>query len=460
MPSLTTDASEPVAIASTSSSARSTPLAATRHAQPDAWLWDAALGAYYQAASDTYALALPSGEWTYASAADLRARHTERDRAAPHLEDGEIEDDVGWGGLMSPSELARASRLPAGAARHSSPTADNADADADTAAAAPRVDTDQVLRLVVRHSTVLAPGHVALVDSREGGVQVGRDRCERGGPARIRIKEMEVSKTHAVVYWGVGERDGDEQWGWWIVDLGSTTGTFLTPPHKAARVRLSEAKHSSLPRALAHLSLLTFGQTELEVHLHDSWPCEACRLADNEIVLDDGAVPVDDKGKGADDIGIRVDAADLVLDPHGRKTVRDMKRKRAMDALKETLLGGDAAAPSPSPEPNRYVDRSAQRRRLHPVSPPRERPRTPDVVPITPTASQGPSAAARSMLAGQGWTPGTTLGKSATGLTTALDPQRRTERRGLGAKGSLAPPSGGDWMDKAKQRRWEDAQQP
>jgi hypothetical protein len=63
---------------------------------------------------------------------------------------------------------------------------------------------------------------VAVIDTREGGVQLGRDRSEKGGHPKIRVKEMEVSKTHAVIYWGSGTAEGEEeeQEGWWAVDLG------------------------------------------------------------------------------------------------------------------------------------------------------------------------------------------------------------------------------------------------
>ena len=77
-----------------------------------------------------------------------------------------------------------------------------------------------VLRLVVIKSELLTLGEIAVLDAREGGVQIGRDRCEKGGAARVRLKEMEVSKTHAVVHWGQGGGDDEEKEGWWVVDLG------------------------------------------------------------------------------------------------------------------------------------------------------------------------------------------------------------------------------------------------
>lgn len=139
------------------------------------WVWDPK-GFYYHAPSDTYALLDASGEWSYIPAKEFRGE----------MEEGEIEDDVGWGALMEdqPNVL-------------------------DTKESA----VEAVLRLVISVSEVLDNHHVAIIDAREGGVQIGRDRCERGAPARIRLKEMLVSKTHAVVYHDAAE-------GWCIVDTG------------------------------------------------------------------------------------------------------------------------------------------------------------------------------------------------------------------------------------------------
>ena len=54
----------------------------------DSWVWDADLGVYYNAPSNTYAR-LADGAWTYIPASEFST-----------LEDGEIADDVGWGALM------------------------------------------------------------------------------------------------------------------------------------------------------------------------------------------------------------------------------------------------------------------------------------------------------------------------------------------------------------------------
>jgi dipeptidyl aminopeptidase/acylaminoacyl peptidase len=111
-----------------------------------------------------------------------------------------------------------------------------------SAAVAPK--TTQILRLVVVKSRILRDSErVAVIDSREDGFIIGRDKNHR---PRIRLKEMEVSKVHATVFWGDGkgsldDEEGDE--GYWLVDNGeSVSPRWLrrtpspvpnpsTPPH-------------------------------------------------------------------------------------------------------------------------------------------------------------------------------------------------------------------------------------
>ena len=147
------------------------------------WVWDPSLGVYFHAPSNTYAIN-SNGEWTYVLATDFKPGQPSTVRAPQELEDGEVEDDVGWGALMEESPK---------------PKPENAAGD----------ESAQVLRLVVLESDVLDPGKIAMIDSRPEGVQLGRDK--QPGQLRVRLKEMAVSKTHAVVY------RGEE---WCIVDLG------------------------------------------------------------------------------------------------------------------------------------------------------------------------------------------------------------------------------------------------
>jgi len=139
------------------------------------WVWDATNRVYYSASSGTYAVMGAGGGWEYVAKEDMKPTDDK--------EEGEIEDDVGWGALMEDKPKA----------------------------------VERILRLVVTTSDVLDRG-VVIIDGREGGVQIGRDR-DNGGNARLRLKEMQVSKSHAVVYWS-----GDDSQ-WCIVDLGAYDDT-------------------------------------------------------------------------------------------------------------------------------------------------------------------------------------------------------------------------------------------
>ena len=161
----------------------------------DTWIWDPK-GVYYHAASTTYAIPDASGEWTYIPAAQFNGTGPSAENGVVNgtdeKEEGEIDDDVGWGALMEDD-----------------PASEEAE---------PVKKAVANLRLVITTSGVLQAGQVVSIDTRPGGVQIGRDRCERGATARIRLKEMEVSKTHATVYY-------DE--GWYVVDQGESSLSFF-----------------------------------------------------------------------------------------------------------------------------------------------------------------------------------------------------------------------------------------
>lgn len=508
----------------------------------ETWVWNPTLGVYYHAASNTYAL--PSaGEWTYLTPAELAARggsglesgmggagassstatgaHPSED-----MEEGEVEDDVGWGGLMDPDKLARVvaskdratseGRIPFAAEREwdrgrdrdssgrhvygnghdpygrgSSGFADHAadgrpsDTRGSRSPTPPPDPAAHILRLVVRRSKALPHGGIALLDARPGGIQIGRDRRGPGDGARLRVREMEVSKTHAVIYWGregkvdLDSSSGDE--GWWIVDLGSTLGTYVAHRGEGEATRLSEPKHSSPPFAIQHLSRVTVGTTTFVAHIHADWPCGECQLAGSEeIRLEDGDV----ENEGTSTPGDASPAPAAQFDPPvgaaQRRGQRQFKRKLALDALRDTLLGDEDKGPAarksgagaPSTGANAiggsssgYLDRSAQRRRLHPPSPPhlsseRGRQRDGGATISAPAQPAGPSAVSRAMLARQGWTPGAGLGRDASGRAEPVVAVIRSERVGLGARGQVADtgdaPGAGDWRARGKQRRWDE----
>jgi hypothetical protein len=263
------------------------------------WIWDPVQQLYYSPASQTYAYPdATTGQWVYLPTSSLGVQEpvAESSQSAAKRaeaqqlqngsgidndrEEGEIDDDVGWGGLMEPEELDKVIKTQAKAkaqdsqidrnktgstsvlvessmfngtpARYDDPSLYAYD---PTRQKSPEPTTkdketpNHILRLVVLTSPTLGEGRIGVIDAREGGVQLGRDRCEKGGQARLRVKEMEVSKTHAVVFWGKGGEEGqDEDFstngnnegdghdddkaveGWWVVDLGQCRLNVLRLP--------------------------------------------------------------------------------------------------------------------------------------------------------------------------------------------------------------------------------------
>ncbi|ORY34775.1 hypothetical protein BCR39DRAFT_490262 [Naematelia encephala] len=411
----------------------------------DSWIYDAANQVYYHSASNTYAIPDPyTGQWSYQPAAAFHHASTSQS-GANDREEGEVEEDVGWGALMEPEQLnavlkqSGPEKHPAyGGSRklssvHREPTP------------IPATTSDLILRLVVAESSVLTPGFIAIIDARDGGVQIGRDRCEKGGSARVRLKEMPVSKTHAVVY----RNSAEDAEGWRVVDLGSTHGTFVAAPDEESK-RLSEGKTSSLPHPLVHLAKLTIGSTTFIAHDHPSWPCEECQITStNQIELDDGTVKISDAFESD------VIQQTVAMDSKERRENRESKRKREMAHLRDSLLNGHSGQKGDG----KYQDRAAMRRKLHPPSPP---PRATE--PIrgetfdTPTPPPSVPTVGMAMLANQGWTPGTGLGKNGEGRAEPVQVEMRTEKRGLGADGSKAVVDAGpgDWRQRGKQRRYQE----
>ena len=323
--------------------------------------------------------------------------------------------------------------------------------------------TSSTFRLIVRATSIL-PGtqRLAVIEGyRE--VQIGRDVAPPGSVTpRIRLKEMEVSKLHATIYWD----DSRAEWG--LVDMGSKHGTFHNRYHSGVSSetkgsRLSPPRVASMPRHLQHLDTFSTGGTTFVVHIHDGGlPCLECsRGDDNEIplfVTKTSAIPAHGKRKRDEESGYP--ASDKAKDP-----------KKALSLLRKSLLSQrPATIPDNSPQTT-WVDRSARRRAMHPPSPPVPRDQaplpestrsTPQDTPTTSNSSTPEPVSSSNvgyrMLAKQGWTPGTSLGVASEDTQHVTEPitvPSTSNRAGLGSAGAVSSSSEGtDWREEGKQKLW------
>lgn len=340
------------------------------------------------------------------------------------------------------------------------------------------------LRLVVQQSTILRKNQkLALLDGFSE-IQIGRDIAPAGSDTpRIRLKEMEVSKLHATIYW---DQDRSQ---WSVVDMGSKHGTFIQssavhPPGSSAAqglnekgFRLSAPRMASMPRVLHHLDSLTIGGTTFVIHIHeDRIPCVACSPGgDEEIPLFLHRAVA---GSGGPSKKRKVEES--AVHNADSTSVPDRDPKKALSMLKRTLLSSKTPAPAPSGSRGQYVDRSARRRAMHPDHSPATTPTadrstlpSPSVsAPASPPSFAAPTPPAplsaanigHRLLLKQGWQPGHALGEASSdnvGLVTPLDPPTTVGRAGIGAPvrpaSALSAAQEGDWKDVGKRRRWAEA---
>ncbi|PLW31798.1 hypothetical protein PCANC_21021 [Puccinia coronata f. sp. avenae] len=226
---------------------------------------------------------------------------------------------------------------------------------------------------------------------------LGRDRTFEPS---LRLKEMEVSKTHATLFW---RADGElASHGWHVVDNASTHGTFISTPDThpgATSTRLSKARKASLPYKLKHLDTIQIASTEdpvisLQVHLHARFPssCQSCALFPDESNRMSLELQHPAAAQEASKSTEGRDEERYAMSPAEVKVERERKRKMEMAKLKNHFFGDGAELgskklkrperpPSAStdplagggeeemgaarPVPKPYLDRAKLRRQTH-----------------------------------------------------------------------------------------------
>lgn len=316
-------------------------------------------------------------------------------------------------------------------------------------------------RLTVQGTSILPRAQRLAVIEGYSEVQIGRDVAPPGSVIpRIRLKEMEVSKLHATIYWD------DDRAEWGLVDMGSKHGTFHNRYHSGVSPntggsRLSPPSAASLPRHLQHLDTFSIGSTTFVVHIHDGGlPCLECSRSDgDEIPLfatKTLATPAHGKRK---------------RDEESPYMPSDKDPRKALSLLKKSLLSQRPGEKPDSSAPTTWVDRSARRRAMNPPSPPLSRKQSPHSAPVhstphvTPPISHPATPEPVSsdnigyrLLAKQGWTPGTSLGVDDDDAKHIVEPivvSSTSNRAGLGSVNAESSSSQGtDWREEGKRKLW------
>ena len=212
-----------------------------------------------------------------------------------------------------------------------------------------------ICRLIMQEGRFIAQKRRLAVIDGYSEVQFGRDAPPAGvNTPRIRLKDMEVSKLHATLFWDA------ERTEWAVVDMGSKHGTFVGSGQDTNRVRLSASRVASMPKRLKHLDRLSLGGTTFVVHIHENrLPCSDCSAS----------------GQGTDDLiplfSHRRDGSGTVAQAdrghkRGADHTDDVPRnaKRALASLKQSLLsrpGGFVPTASPHDEPTHPSNDEAMR---------------------------------------------------------------------------------------------------
>jgi len=291
----------------------------------------------------------------------------------------------------------------------------------------------KTLRLLIIRGSQSPKRRIAVIDGHDE-VSIGRDTSPT---ARLRLKEMAVSKYHATIFWDSNSEE------WSIVDVGSVHGTFISNYGSASSARLSRARTASAPRPLKHLDEITIGSTTLLCHIHDgnpALPCDECSpTSTNEIPL------------------MNIPTTSSISQAPPVSVAHKVPHKQAMAHLKTSLLSRSAIPRAGLPATT-YVDRAARRRAAVGISIPEHRPASGPPGPPGPTqpparrdyrrASPSPMPSLASnervepisgdnighrMLMKQGWKPGAGLGVDE-GPVEIIKTTVRQPRAGLGSR--------------------------
>ncbi|KAI7957855.1 hypothetical protein MJO29_006072 [Puccinia striiformis f. sp. tritici] len=354
----------------------------------------------------------------------------------------------------------------------------------------PRPFPIRLLALPKSRSSAVDPNRNLLIlqPGLDEPMVIGRDRTFEPS---LRLKEMEVSKTHATIFWSA---DGEHaSHGWHIVDNASTHGTFISPSATQSRTspkRLSEARKASVPYKLNHLDTIMVASADhpllsFQVHLHPRFPssCQSCALYSDE----SNRMSLESQQPAPTEVSKTVDTKDeerYAMSPADVKVERERKRKIEMAKLRNQFFGEDAE-PSTSKkkkmkkperlmsetieqpqktgeeeEANQYLDRAKLRRQTHgrTTSKPNHQQTETSVRPKVVESNQEPDPMRRgtAMLAKLGGTD--TDGLKSMG--TLIEARTLgTSQAGLGSRQllvgveNIGKPK--DWRQEAKMANWK-----